>query len=95
MNKKLNTVLFIIGGTVFNVLVTIISFLVFLLIYSRFIYGRVSESAVSWLLPVFFAASIAASFFIYRLVIKIVMKKIDVEKYFNPLFVRRRNQNNK
>jgi len=92
MNKKLNTVLFIIGGTVFNVLVTIISFLFFLFIYSRFLYGRISDSAVSWLLPVFFAASIAASFFIYRLVIKIVMKKIDVEKYFNPLFVSRKRR---
>jgi len=90
MNKKANTVLFIIGGTIFNVLVTIISFLVFLIIYSKFLYGRISDNAVSWLLPVFFAASIAASFFIYRLVIKIVMKKVDVEKYFNPLFVRKR-----
>jgi len=92
MNKRFNTILFIIGGTVFNVLVTIISFLFFLFIYSRFLYGRVSDSAVSWLLPVFFAASIAASFFIYRLVIKIVMKKIDVEKYFNPLFVSRKRR---
>jgi len=92
MNKKLNTVLFIIGGTVFNVLVTIISFLFFLFIYSKFLYGRVSDSAVSWLLPVFFAASIAASFFIYRLVIKILMKKIDVEKYFNLLFVSRKRR---
>jgi hypothetical protein len=92
MNKKLNTVLFIIGGTVFNVLITIISFLVFLLIYTNFLYGRISENAVSWLLPVFFAASIAASFLIYRLVIKILIKKIDVEKYFNPLFVSRKRR---
>jgi hypothetical protein len=92
MNKKLNTVFFIIGGTIFNILITVISFLVFLLIYSRFLYGRISESAVSWLLPVFFAASIAASFFIYRLVIKIVIKKIDVEKYFNPIFVSRKRR---
>ena len=92
MNKKLNTVLFIIGGTVFNVLVTIITFLFFLFIYSRFLYGRVSESAAAWLMPVFFAASIAVSFFVYRFVVKIVMKKIDVEKYFNPLFVSRKRR---
>jgi hypothetical protein len=92
MNKKLNTVLFIIGGTVFNILITIISFLVFLLIYCNFLYGRISENAVSWLLPLFFAASIAASFFVYRLVIKILMKKIDMEKYFNLLFVSRKRR---
>jgi len=92
MNKKLNTVLFIIGGTVFNVLVTIISFLVLFIICSNLLYGRISENAYGWLLPVIFVASIAASFFIYRLVIKIVVKKIDVEKYFNPLFVSRKRR---
>ena len=90
MNKRLNTILFIIGGTVFNVLVTVITFLIFLVIYSKFLYDRISENAAAWLLPVFFVASIAASFFIYRFVIKIVTKKVDVEKYFNPLFVRKR-----
>ena len=89
MNKKANTVLFIIGGTIFNVLVTIISFLVFLIIYSKFFYGRVSENFAAWLLPVFFVAAIAASFLVYRLAIKILMKKIDMEKYFDPIFSRR------
>jgi hypothetical protein len=90
MNKKLNTILFIIGGTVFNVLVTVITFLVLFIICSKLLIGRISEDAYGWLLPVIFVASIAASFFIYRLVIKIVTKKVDVEKYFNPLFVRKR-----
>jgi len=90
MNKKTNTILFIIGGTIFNVFVTIISFLLFLLIYSKFLYGRINENAAAWLLPLFFAAAIAASFFIYRLAIKLLMKKIDMEKYFSPIFVRRK-----
>jgi predicted membrane protein len=90
MSKKTNTFLFIIGGTIFNVIITMVSFLVFLLIYSKFFYDRVSESAAAWLLPVFFAGSIAASFFIYTLAIKILMKKVDMEKYFDPIFARRR-----
>ena len=89
MSKKTNTLLFIIGGTIFNVLVTMISFLVFLIIYSKFFYGRVSENFAAWLLPVLFAGAIAASFFIYRLAIKILMKKVDMDKYFNPIFVSR------
>jgi phosphoglycerol transferase MdoB-like AlkP superfamily enzyme len=90
MSKKTNTLLFILGGTIFNVFVTIICFLLFLIIYSRFLYGHVSESVAAWLLPVFFAGAIAASFFIYRLAIKILVKKVDMEKYFDPIFVRRR-----
>jgi len=85
----MNTLLFIIGGTVFNVFVTIVCFLFFLLIYSNFLYGHVSESVAAWVLPLFFAAAIAASFFIYRLAIKILMKKIDMEKYFDPIFAGR------
>jgi hypothetical protein len=61
-----------------------------LVIYSNFFYGRVSESVAAWLLPVFFAGAIAASFFTYKLAIKILMKKVDMEKYFDPIFVRRR-----
>jgi hypothetical protein len=60
-----------------------------LLIYSNFLFGRVSESVAAWVLPLFFAGAIAASFFIYRLAIKILMKKIDMEKYFDPIFARR------
>jgi predicted membrane protein len=89
MSKKTNTLLFILGGTIFNVLVTMICFLLFLVIYSRVFYGHVSENVAAWLLPVFFAGAIAASFFVYRLAIKILMKKIDMEKYFDPIFVRR------
>jgi len=92
MSKKTNTLLFLIGGTIFNVIVTIVCFLLFLIIYSNFLYGRVSESVAAWVLPLFFAGAIAASFFIYRLAIKILMKKIDMEKYFDPIFVSRKRR---
>ena len=89
MNKKTNTLLFILGGTVFNILVTIICFIVLLAIYSR-LHSQLPESSAAWILPVIFIGSIVASFFVYRLVIKIIMKKIDMEKYFDPIFGRRR-----
>jgi phosphoglycerol transferase MdoB-like AlkP superfamily enzyme len=89
MSKKTNTLLFLIGGTIFNVIVTLVCFLLLLLVYSNFLYDRVSESVAAWVLPVFFVGAIAASFFIYRLAIKFLMKKIDMEKYFDPIFSRR------
>jgi len=33
--------------------------------------------------------SILASLIIYRLLIKLLMKKVDMDKYFNPIFTRR------
>ena len=90
MNKKTNTLFFILAGTIFNIIVTMFCFIIFLIIYSKFIYSRLGEGVNTWILPVFFAAAIVASFFIYRLAIKIVMKKMDVDKYFDPIFRKRR-----
>ena len=90
MSKKTNTLLFILGGTVFNILVTIVSILVLLVIYSRFFYSLLPESTVAWVIPVIFTISILVSFFVYRLVLNLIMKKVDMEKYFDPIFKSRR-----
>ena len=92
MSKKTNTLLFILGGTIFNVLITVISFLVFLLIYSKVLYGRINESSAAWVLPVLFIAAIVVSFLVYRLAIKIIMKKVNMEKHFDPIFKQRRGK---
>jgi hypothetical protein len=89
MNKKTNTLLFILGGTVFNILVTILCFIILLVIYGRF-FTQLPEDSAAWILPVIFVVSIVASFLVYRLAIKIIMKKIDMEKYFDPIFGPRR-----
>ena len=92
MSKKTNTLLFILGGTVFNILITIICFILFLLAYFKFLQPRLPESATGIALPVIFVASIVVSFLIYRLAIKMIMKKVDMEKYFDPIFGPRRPQ---
>ena len=91
MSKKTNTLLFILGGTVFNILVTLICFVIFLVIYGR-VHSLFPESVAAWILPVIFIASIVVSFVVYRLLIKIIMKKVDMEKYFDPIFGPRRPQ---
>ena len=93
MNKKTNTFLFILGGTVFNILVTALCFIAFLFIFSRFLYPHLPEESITWMLPVVFVASIVAAFFIYRKAIKMIMKKVDMEKYFDPIFGRSKNLN--
>jgi hypothetical protein len=86
MNKKTNTLLFILGATFFNVLVTVVCFMVLLVLYARFIVALLPEEGQSWGFPVIFIAAIALSFVIYRVALKQLMKKIDVEKYFDPIF---------
>ena len=89
MGKKTNTLLFILGGTVFNILVTVLCCLFFLFIYSRLFFPHLPESSMAWALPVIFVVSIVLSFLIYQLAIKIIIRKVDMEKYFDPIFGRR------
>ncbi|MCL2196536.1 MAG: leader peptide processing enzyme [Treponema sp.] len=95
MNKKLNTLLFILGATLFNVIVAVISFVLLLLVYARFVNPIVPEGALSWAFPLIFLASIAISIFVYRAVLKYFLTKVDMDKVFDPIFVKKslRKQN--
>ncbi|MDR0669423.1 MAG: leader peptide processing enzyme [Treponema sp.] len=89
MNKRTNTLLFILGATVFNIVLYIICFLLLLVIYAQVI-KFLPESVQSWGIIVILILPIVASFVLYRLILKVVIKKVDVEKYFDPLFGPRR-----
>ena len=92
MSKKTNTLLFILGGTVFNILVTVLSFILLWALCGVLIMPRLpsDSTAWAWIMPGTFIASIVISFVVYRLAIKIIMKKVDMEKYFDPIFGPRR-----
>jgi hypothetical protein len=99
MSKKTNTLLFMLGATVFNVLITIITFVVLLVVYGRFVVPLIPSPdpenpnpIIGWGLPVIFVGAIALSFVLYRFILKKVIKRIDMDKYFDPLVNRRRPQ---
>ena len=97
MNKKVNTLLFVLGATVFNVIIAVISFISFFTLYAKFIMPIVSENSYSWSFTLIFLASLAVSFLVYRLTLKFLLKKVEIEKYFDPIFVSkyRKKQNEK
>jgi NhaP-type Na+/H+ or K+/H+ antiporter len=91
MNKKVNTVLFILGATVFNVLVTVLVFLLLLIIYAKL--GRfLPEGVQMWSFPFTFLVAMAVAFIAYRSALRLLLKKIDMEKYFDPIFVRKQRK---
>jgi hypothetical protein len=92
MGKKTNTLLFILAATLFNIVVTVVSFLVLLLLFVKFFAPVLPETASAWALPVIFIGSIVLSFVLYRLVLKLLMKRIDVNKHFSPLFKPQRHR---
>jgi hypothetical protein len=89
MNKKVNTIIFILCATLFNILVALISFMVLTLVYVRFFMMIIPEANRSWGFTFIFLSAIAISFLAYRALLKFLLNKVDVEKYFDPLFVRK------
>jgi hypothetical protein len=89
MNKKVNTLLFVLGATLFNIIVTVLCFVGLLLLYAKFVMTFLPEENRSWGFPVIFIGAIVLSFFIYRFILKLLMKKIEMEKYFDPIFGRK------
>jgi len=89
MNKKVNTLLFIVGATIFNILIVVLCFIALTALYLNFLMPSIPEESRSWGFALIFLASIVLSFFLYRLILKYLMKKVDVEKYFDPLFARK------
>jgi undecaprenyl pyrophosphate phosphatase UppP len=59
-------------------------------IYRRLFYALLPESSEIWFLPVGFIFAFVVSFLIYKQLIKILMKKMDMNKYFDPIFKARR-----
>ncbi len=89
MSKKSNSILFILGATAFNILVTLLCIGLLLAVYGYLIMPLLPAESAAWGIPVVFILSIVLSFIIYRAVIKIFTKKVDVEKNFDPLFGRK------
>jgi len=89
MNKRINTLLFVLGATVFNIVITIISFIGLMFLYVKLIMPLTSEESQPWGFVIVFIASVAVSFIVYRFLSKFLLKKIDVGKYFDPLFAKR------
>ena len=90
MNKKLNTLFFVLGATVFNILVTVVSFLLLSSVYVWLLMPRISESAAQMGFALVFILSIVASFVVYRAVLNKLLTKIKFEDYFDPILKGRR-----
>lgn len=89
MNRKLNTVLFILGATVANIIVMMVIFLVLFVLFGRFLAPQIPGNIGVYVLMVLFIVSIIVTYFIYHRVVRWLSSKYDLEKYFGPIFPQR------
>lgn len=88
MNKKANTVLFILGATVVNVLIMIVIFLALFVVFGRFIEPNLPPQVNQIVMLLLFIGSIVATYFLYHKLVKWLSDKYDLDKYFDPIFRR-------
>lgn len=85
MNKKVNTALFMLGATLVNIILMLV-----LLVFLIFLIGRLfpdpSSTLAQVLLIAAFLLALGGSFGIYTLIIKLISKKYDLDKYLHPIF---------
>jgi hypothetical protein len=94
MNRKTNTLLFILIATIFNVIVFFILFAALMALYMLVIYPYLLSEAgmnnfATPILVVVFITAVALAFLVYRAVINYIFKKVEMDEYFDTLFVKK------
>ncbi len=86
MNKKVNTLLFVLGATLVNMFLMVGLFLALFAVYGIFAAARVSPAIHTGVIIVLFTASILGTYFLYHKLVALMSRKMDFEKYFHPIF---------
>lgn len=89
MNKKLNTVLFILAASVGNIIVMVLLMTLLFALASMLLPSSLGSGIAQVVFLLIFVASIAGSFFVYHRFVGFLSKKIDMDKYFHPIFKRK------
>lgn len=93
MNKRLNTVFFILGATVINLLLMLIFISLGLFLVSRFLTDNTSAEVGQVILLVVFIGALVLAFFVYNKLTKFIINKYNLEQYMAPLFKSGKNKN--
>ena len=90
MNKKINTLLFLIAGTIVNIVVMLLLLVGFLFLIGKLFTPETNGSVVTGVTLTAVMLSVVGSYFIYSKLVKIVNKKWNLEQWIEPLFRKKR-----
>lgn len=93
MNKKLNTVLFIVGGTVVNLILALVSIVTLLFIVSR-LNGVLGDKTAS-LVPFAFVGGVLIAMIAYQKLTRWVIERFNLGDKLSPLFTARHKKPNR
>lgn len=87
MNRRLNTVLFLAGATLLNIILLFFYFLTFTGITGLFLPSRTGWMAVAVWLGLF-GASLMAGWFTYRWAFRILKERVPLERYLDSTLLK-------
>ncbi len=87
MTKKQNTVLFILLGTIGNILIT-----VFFLVLFTILGGLILKDNLAMMIPFIFLLAVVLGMIIYQKIATLIIKKWNLEEKLEPLFVSKYNK---
>jgi uncharacterized membrane protein YdbT with pleckstrin-like domain len=90
VNKNLKLALFLIGATVFNIVLMFVFIIVIFLVATRLMGDNPNPVVFQIVLFVGFIASIVLTFLIYGKVMKWLQAKYNLEQHFPQLFKKRK-----
>ena len=90
MNKKFNTFLFLLLGTVVNIVVMLLLLILFLYMIGFLFTPETNGNVITAVTLTAVMLSVVGSYFIYSRLVKYVNNKWNLEKWIVPLFKSRR-----
>jgi uncharacterized membrane protein len=85
-NRRLNSLFFVLGATVANILVMLGLIILLLFLYGRFLAPVMSQAASQIAVVVILFVSVAATYFFYHQFIKWLSGRVEMDRYFDPIF---------
>jgi hypothetical protein len=90
MNKKVNTLLFILAASALNIILIIVLFLLLLAALGALLPESTSAATAQLLMLGAFIISIVGSYAVYGQLIRFISNRIDMDRYFHPIFRKKR-----
>lgn len=88
MNKKTNTILFMLGATIANIVMIVLLWLGLTALYGVTLAGQIGPQGNQIAVIVILVASVALTYFLYHRLIKWISNKWNLDEHFDPIFSR-------
>ena len=89
MNKKTNTALFILGATIFNLVMMLVLFAVPMVLLIV-VFGDRLQPAFGIISVLLFFGALVGSFFLYGWIMKKISARYNLDDYLHPIFKRKK-----